>query len=166
MVKLCIKTSSVSLSQSMLSLLLMKMTQWEKLSKSILNSEHAQWDQHFSVGLLPSQSLLRFMPRNSVLKEQKWCKNFGETTTMIKKPKNGKITANQTMIKILKEPLFPSLWSPLSDFAELQWMVKWIKLTKWWEPLKFLLKLMREISKENISWKLFSKSGSMPLMLC
>ena len=39
---------------------------------------------------------------------------------MIKKPKNGKITANQTMIKILKEPLFPSLWSPLSDFAELQ----------------------------------------------
>jgi hypothetical protein len=39
---------------------------------------------------------------------------------MIKKPKNGKITANQMMIKILKEPLFPSLWNPLSDFAELQ----------------------------------------------
>jgi hypothetical protein len=39
---------------------------------------------------------------------------------MIKKLKNGKTTINQMMIKILKEPLFLSLWNQLSDFAELQ----------------------------------------------
>lgn len=137
----------------------MKMNQWEKLSKLILNLEHVPWDQHFLVGLLPSLSLQKFMPKNSVLKEQKWCKNFGETTTMIKKLKNGKTTINQMMIKILKEPLFLSLWNQLSDFAELQWMVKWKKLTKWWQPLKFLLNLKKELSKENTSWKLYSKSG-------
>jgi hypothetical protein len=49
----------------------MKMNQWEKLSKLILNLEHVPWDQHFLVGLLPSLSLQKFMPKNSVLKEQK-----------------------------------------------------------------------------------------------
>ena len=39
---------------------------------------------------------------------------------MIKKLKNGKTTINQMMSKILKEPLFLSLWNQLSDFAELQ----------------------------------------------
>ncbi len=39
---------------------------------------------------------------------------------MIKKLKNGKTTINQMMIKILKEPLFLSLWNQLLDFAELQ----------------------------------------------
>jgi len=134
----------------MLSLPLMKMDPWEKLFKSILKWEPVLWVLLFSDGHSLSQNSLKFMQKNSESKEKKWCKNFGVTTGLIRKQKNGKTTTNLMMIKIWKEPSSHSLWSQLSDFAEPQWTEKWTNATKWWLLSKLLSRVKKDNFKENI----------------
>jgi len=70
-VKPCIRTSSELLRTSMLSLPLMKTKIPRNPSKLTHNSEHAPWDQPFSVGRSLLPNLLRHTLRNSVSREKR-----------------------------------------------------------------------------------------------